>query len=79
MDNKGIVFPQYRKLANEKAYYKIIDSRNFEEIQLIGSTKKMFKISATQYPEILKIDDMLNLTVDYYLYSSESEWLKWFL
>ncbi len=76
MDNKDIVFPQYRKLANEKAYYKIIDARNFEEIQLIGSTKKMFKINATQYPEILKIDDMLNLTAEYYLYSSENEWLE---
>jgi hypothetical protein len=74
MNNKDRFFPQYRKLVNEKAYYKIIDARNFEEIQLIGSTKKMFKISATKYPEILKIDDMINLTVEYYLQSSEKEW-----
>ena len=74
MNNKDRVFPQYRKLVNEKAYYKIIDSRNFEEIQLIGSIKKFFKINATQYPEILKIDDMLNLTNENYLESSEKEW-----
>ncbi len=74
MNNKDRVFPQYRKLVNEKAYYKIIDSRNFEEIQLIGSIKKFFKINANQYPEILKIDDMLNLTNENYLESSEKEW-----
>jgi hypothetical protein len=74
MNNKDRVFPQYRKLVNEKAYYKIIDSRNFEEIQFIGSIKKFFKINATQYPEILKIDDMLNLTNENYLESSEKEW-----
>jgi hypothetical protein len=74
MNNKDRVFPQYRKLVNEKAYYKKIDSRNFEEIQLIGSIKKFFKINANQYPEILKIDDMLNLTNENYLESSEKEW-----
>ena len=74
MNNKDRVFTQYRKLVNEKAYYKIIDSRNFEEIQFIGSIKKIFKINATQYPEILKIDDMLNLTNENYLESSEKEW-----
>ena len=74
MDNKDRVFPQYRKLVNEKAFYKIIDARNFEEIQLIGSKIKLFQIRASQYPEILKIDDMINLTTDNYLYSSGNEW-----
>ena len=74
MDNKDRVFPQYRKLVNEKAFYKIVDNRNFEEIQLIGSKKILFQLCATQYPEILKIDDMLNLTTENYVYSSENEW-----
>ncbi len=34
----------------------------------------MFQICASQYPEILKIDDMINLTTENYVYSSENEW-----
>ena len=74
MNNKDRLFPQYRKLVNEKAFYKINDGRNFEEIQIVGSIKKIFKINAIQYPEILKIDDMINLTNENYLLSSENEW-----
>lgn len=64
---------QYRKLANLKNYYKIIDSRNFEEIQLIGDKIKHFKFHATQYPEILRIMDMLD-TSSLYVVATEEEW-----
>ena len=58
--HKDNLFPQYRKLSNGKAYYKIVNERNFEEIQLIGTIKMNYKIEAKQYPEILKIQDMLH-------------------
>jgi hypothetical protein len=51
-------FPIYRKLPNEKVYYKLIDDRNFEEITLMGTKAFKFNMMATQYPEILKIQDM---------------------
>ena len=72
--NKDNFFPQYRKLSNEKAFYKIVDERNFEEIQLIGSKKLIYSTYAEQYPEILRIKDMLNCLNDFFIISTEEEW-----
>ena len=47
MNDKDTVFPQYRKLVNNKSFYKIIDERNFEEIQLVGRLKNKYFIEAS--------------------------------
>lgn len=59
--DKNTDFPQYRKLSNGMTYYKILDDRNFQEIQLMGSKKVIHLIKANQYPEILRIKDMLEM------------------
>lgn len=71
--DKSTKFPQYRKLNNEKHFYKIIDSRTFEEIQLIGTKIKKYTIEATQYPEMVRIMDMLNCEPPFVL-ADEKEW-----
>lgn len=76
MKNEDTSFPQYRKLVNNRVFYKIIDDRNFEEIQLIGLKKQLYKIQATQYPEILKIQDMINCEEETYVIISEEEWMN---
>ena len=53
-------FPQYRNLANEKSHYEIRDDRHFIEKQIIGKQVFTIEIEAKQYPEILRIQDMLN-------------------
>ena len=53
-------FPQYRKLNNDKSFYRIEDESHFTEIQLIGNKAFELKINAVQFPEKLKIKDMLN-------------------
>lgn len=53
-------FPKYRKLINNKSYYRIEDESHFIEIQLIGNKEFELKINAVQFPEKLKIKDMLN-------------------
>lgn len=53
-------FPQYRKLSNCKSYYRLIDEKCFDEIQLIGTKAVLYRIQANQYPEMLRIKDMLN-------------------
>ena len=58
-------FPQYRKLINEKSYYRIEDENHFTEIQLIGKKAFELKIQAIQYPEKLKIKEMLNCEEPY--------------
>lgn len=59
MSYKGTDFPQYRMLSNEKVFYRIRSDREFDEIQIIGSRAMWFSMVAQQYPEILKIQDLL--------------------
>lgn len=79
MQNKVIDFPQYRKLSNDKVFYKILNDREFEEIQLIGSIAKLHIIKAIQYPEMLRIQDLLSMKDEWYLASSEEEFAKWLI
>lgn len=58
-------FPQYRKIINNKSYYRIEDENHFTEIQLIGNKAFELKIQAIQYPEKLKIKEMLNCEEPY--------------
>ena len=52
-------FPQFRKLTNDQSFYRIDDERHFTEKQRIGSQVFILNIEAKQYPEILRIQDML--------------------
>lgn len=73
MFNKDTDFPQYRKLSNDKVFYRILDERHFDEIQIIGSRAQLFHFKAEQYPEILRIQDKLNYSVSGFEPSSELE------
>jgi len=55
-------FPQYRKLSNNKSFYRIDGERLFFEIQLIGHKSFLTQTEAKQYPEIIRISDMLSLS-----------------
>jgi hypothetical protein len=52
-------------MNNDKSFYCIEDENNFTEIQLIGQRTFKLKINALQYPEKLKIRDMLYCEVPY--------------
>lgn len=65
-------FPQYRKLANEKSFYEIVDERHFTEKQRIGKQVFTISIEANQYPEIIRIQDMLNCTEGFELSTKEA-------
>lgn len=49
----------YRKYKNNKSYFKIIDERNFEELQIVGSKVMINKIKAISFPEINFIHDLI--------------------
>lgn len=59
MSDKNTDFPQYRKLPNNKAFYRINSDRDFEELQVLGSKVLRYHHEAKQYPEILRIMAML--------------------
>jgi hypothetical protein len=69
-----VEFPQYRKLSNNKVFFKIHQLDFFEERKLMGSKIFHYEIKALQYPEKLKILDMLK--ENGYEQSNESEWRK---
>ena len=53
------MFPAYRKYKNSKTFYKIINENSFEEISFVGEKAFLYQIEANQYPEYLRIQDML--------------------
>lgn len=73
MSDKVTDFPQYRKLSNDKVFFRINNNRQFDEIQIIGSKARLHKVNAVQYPEILRIQDLLSYEVEGFVPSSEKE------
>lgn len=65
MDDKNTDFPQYRKLTNNKSLYKVESERSFIELQKMGKSIFKFEIQARKYPEILRIQDMINCEVPF--------------
>ena len=55
-----LMYPQYRKLSNNKSFYKILSEHSFEEIQLVGSSVITTNTNATKYPEFIRIKDMID-------------------
>ena len=66
------IFPCYRKLRNDKSFYKISGERTFTEIQSVGNQYFKIEIIANKYPEIILIQDMLNKR-EIYEFSTEEE------
>ena len=65
-------FPQYRKLVNDKSFYRIEDERHFTEKQLIGKQVFTLVVEAKQYPEIIRIQDMLQCKEGFVLSDREA-------
>lgn len=66
-------FPQYRKLINERSFYRIDSFDSFTELQKIGTRVLVYTIKAEQYPEKLKILDMLKVEDPNFVVSNEIE------
>lgn len=58
-------YPIFRKLSNNKAFYRINSERSFDEIQRIGSKTVRYSFQVDQYPDLLKIQDMINCSFAY--------------
>jgi len=53
---------------------KINNATSFEELKIMGSKVFHFEMQAIQYPEKLKIMDMLNC--EGYAFADEKEWME---
>ena len=67
-------YPIYRKLSNNKSFYRIISETEFEEIQCIGSTQIKTFFKAEKYPEILRVKEMITCK-DPFERSTESDYI----
>ena len=53
-------FPIYRKYVGVDVWYRISSLDEFTEIKQVGESLLLANIKAEQYPEKLRIQDMLN-------------------
>ena len=67
-------FPQYRKRFDNKSYYKIINEREMQEVQLIGEKKFHYHIHADKYFEVLRIQEILDQENELYVGISREEY-----
>lgn len=73
---EDINFPTYRKYKNNKRFYKIINKREFEEIQVIGSKVIINHFIATQLPEFNLINDLISCHEQNAVVINEEEYEK---
>lgn len=66
------MFPVYRKIKDFNRWYKILSDNEFIERSVIGSKPQIHRIQATQYPEKLKIMDMLACEPPYEVFIPEN-------
>lgn len=67
------VFPIYRKYCNAQTYFKVESNKVLIERQILGGKYFENKIIAGQYPEMLKIQDIIKMSDDIYCESSAAE------
>jgi hypothetical protein len=65
---KTVSYPQYRKYKNNKAYFKIISEKEWEEVQVLGTKHILHSFTVRILPDRNFIYDM---TFDY-----ENNWVK---
>ncbi len=67
-------FPQYRKRFDEKSFYKILNERQMEEVQIIGDKAFKHVLNADKYFEIVLLQDILSGNNGIYLPIEENEY-----
>lgn len=73
-----MIFPQYRKRFDNKAFYKVTSFTTFEEIQLIGKRYFFLNVHAKKYFEQLQVRSMLNLEIELHQMSTKEEYEEQF-
>lgn len=72
----GEGFPCFRRLKGGGHYYRIDAPDRFIEVQLIGSRKAVHVVQAKVYPELLRVQEMINGEGGRFEVISEADWLK---
>lgn len=60
------MYPSYRKITNRDTWYKIVSDTEFHEVSRLGNRLIVEVVVAVQFPEKLKIQDMLECKGEHY-------------
>ena len=74
MKARKITYPQYRKYSNGKAYFKVLSTAKFEEIQLIGNSKTIRLFEVNILPDRNYIHDLTFNYSKHWLICEQSEY-----
>lgn len=74
MKLEELSYPIYRKRKNNKSFYKIISSNQFEEIQIMGTKINFYCVEVSKYPEKLLMFEIIALEGDLYEAANSEEW-----
>lgn len=67
-------FPVYRKYFNNKSYFKIISSTEFEELVIFGKNYQHTTYTAKILPDRVLIEDMINNEGNHWVNCSREEY-----
>jgi hypothetical protein len=67
-------FPQYRRRFDNKSFYKLVNERTLEEVQLIGDKAFIHRLEAAQYFEIIRLQEILVCEGGQYFDATEEEY-----
>ncbi|MFZ6050882.1 hypothetical protein [Halocola ammonii] len=71
-----IQFPQFRKLSNDKSWFRVDSATSMTEIQIIGSSYVVHELEAKILPERNLISDVLEMEGDRWKKVNSSEFEK---
>jgi hypothetical protein len=76
MESDETKFPQYRKYVGVDTWYKIVSTELFIELKKVGKHVLIEEVVAHQYPEKLRIQDMLDCKDNHWKSVTEEEFVQ---
>lgn len=68
-----MTFPVFRKYEHNRNFFKIINEKEFIELQIIGKKYHINEFKAKIFPDFNLISDMIKLENNHWLESNEEE------
>ena len=67
-------YPLYRRTTDGRHAYRVESPTRFTEVQVVGNRRIVHHVTATAYPELLRIQEMVNGGEGRYLPMTVAEW-----
>lgn len=67
-------FPKFRMLVDGRHFYRIDDPEHFVEIQIVGTKRTVHQITASAYPEKLRVQQMIDMSDGLYAEIDAARW-----